>query len=240
MKNIFESVYPFTTEDISKYFPLLDLKDKNVLTVGSSGDQAFNALLLDAGKVTLYDISPNTYEFVKLKKDIILEYPRKKAYKKIIKIEEVPLSKDKFSYQDLVKMNPYFKDDASYEKLRDKLKSEEIDFIIGDIFKMNDYLDNEKYDRIIFSNILQYIDYFARMNGYDGRKKDFLKENFNEWLTHLEDNGLIQLMYLYSTRGQNNEMIDLCDALEGYPIIRYRFNNTNNQGESAVLAYRKK
>lgn len=35
MKNkIFDNVYPFTTEEIASYFPLLDLKEKNVLTVG--------------------------------------------------------------------------------------------------------------------------------------------------------------------------------------------------------------
>ena len=240
MKNIFESVYPFTTEDISSYFPVLNMQDKSILTAGSSGDQAFNALLLGAGKVTLYDVSPNTYEFVNLKKDIILKYPRKKAYKEILKIEEVPLNKDCFSYKDIVKMNPYFTDDESYEKLREKLKTEEIEFVIGDIFKMNHYLDNEKYDRIIFSNILQYIDYFATINGYEGRKEEFLKENFNEWITHLKDDGIIQLMYLYSITAQNNEIIDLCNALAGNPIIRYRFNNVANQRDSAILTYQKR
>ena len=40
----FKSVYPFTTEEIAGYFPLLELEEKKVFTVGSSSDQAFNAL----------------------------------------------------------------------------------------------------------------------------------------------------------------------------------------------------
>lgn len=34
----FTKVYPFTTEKLSGYFPVMDLKDKSVFTVGSSGD----------------------------------------------------------------------------------------------------------------------------------------------------------------------------------------------------------
>ena len=45
-KEIFQEVYPFTTEVISGYFNELDFKDKSVMTLGSSSDQAFNALLL--------------------------------------------------------------------------------------------------------------------------------------------------------------------------------------------------
>ena len=65
MKNLFDCVYPFTTECISGYFDKLNLSNKEVLTVGSSLDQAFNALLCGAGKVTVMDISPYTNDFLK-------------------------------------------------------------------------------------------------------------------------------------------------------------------------------
>ena len=117
MKNVFESVYPFTTENISGYYPSLDLKDKDVLSVGSSGDQAFNAILCGAGKVTLMDISPHIYEKKKKKRDIILDSTRKQTFKRVLKIDSVPTSKDLFSYKDLVKMNPYLKDDKSFNLL---------------------------------------------------------------------------------------------------------------------------
>ena len=55
----FQKVYPFTTEDISGYLTQIDVENKKVLTVGSSGDQALNSLLLGAKSATAVDIDPN-------------------------------------------------------------------------------------------------------------------------------------------------------------------------------------
>jgi hypothetical protein len=49
-------VYPFTTENISGYLPYFDLKDRSLLTVGSSGDQVISAIMQGCKDVTLYDI----------------------------------------------------------------------------------------------------------------------------------------------------------------------------------------
>ena len=239
MKNLFESVYQFTTEDISSYLPLLNLKDKEVLTVGSSGDQAFASLLLGAGKVTLFDISPNTYEFVKLKKDIILKYPRKKAYKEILNINNIPINKDLFSYRDLVKMNPCFSNDDNYELTREKLKENEIEFIEGDIFKMDDTLKDRKFDRIIFSNILQYIDYYVKRDKFN-TKEEYLKTKIKEWISHLNKDGIIQLMYLYSIRGQIKELKEFLYTLKDYNVYSDSFTSDTQTLESAILSYRKK
>ena len=70
--NLFQEVYPFTTEMISGYFKDLDFQDKKVMTLGSSSDQAFNALLLGAKKITVYDINENTAKYGKLKRDVII------------------------------------------------------------------------------------------------------------------------------------------------------------------------
>ena len=71
--NLFQEVYPFTTEMISGYFKDLDFKDKKVMTLGSSSDQAFNALLLGAKKIVVYDINENTARYGKLKRDVIIK-----------------------------------------------------------------------------------------------------------------------------------------------------------------------
>lgn len=55
--NSFQKIYPFTTENIAGYITQLDIKNKSVLTVGSSSDQVFNCLLLEAKEVTLFDIN---------------------------------------------------------------------------------------------------------------------------------------------------------------------------------------
>lgn len=41
----FSKLYPFTTENIAGYIDNFNLKNKSLLTVGSSGDQVINAAL---------------------------------------------------------------------------------------------------------------------------------------------------------------------------------------------------
>lgn len=66
--NLKEPIYPFTTENISAYIDFFELKDKSLLTVGSSGDQVINAILHNCKDITLYDIVPDTkyYYFLKV------------------------------------------------------------------------------------------------------------------------------------------------------------------------------
>ncbi len=68
----FNRIYPFTTENIANYIDLFDLKDKSLLTVGSSADQAFNAILNGCKDITIIDKSPFTKEFYYLKKSALM------------------------------------------------------------------------------------------------------------------------------------------------------------------------
>ena len=70
--NQFNYVYPFTTENISGYIDKFDLKGKNLLTLGSSGDQALNAILRGCKDITAYDICPFAKEYFYLKKAAIM------------------------------------------------------------------------------------------------------------------------------------------------------------------------
>ena len=63
----FLTIYPFTTENISGYIDMFDLKDKSLLTVGSSGDQVLNAILNGCKDVTLFDICAFAEEYYYLK-----------------------------------------------------------------------------------------------------------------------------------------------------------------------------
>lgn len=60
-------VYPFTTENISGYIDYLDCKGKDILTVGSSGDQVLNMIKNDAKRITLIDICPFAKDYLSLK-----------------------------------------------------------------------------------------------------------------------------------------------------------------------------
>ena len=82
------TMFPFTTENISGYIKNFDLKDKSLLTVGSSGDQIINAVLQGSKDITLYDIVPESkyYYYLKvagmisLTKEEFLEFFRFKSY----------------------------------------------------------------------------------------------------------------------------------------------------------------
>ncbi len=81
-------IYPFATENVSGYIGEFKLKDKSLLTVGSSGDQAINAVLRNCKDITLYDIAPESlyYYYLKcaglicLNKDEFLEFFRRRDY----------------------------------------------------------------------------------------------------------------------------------------------------------------
>lgn len=243
--NVFQEVYPFTTEVINGYFPNLDFGDKTVLTVGSSLDHAFNALVLGAGKVVVYDINKNTEAFYKIKRDKILSVPREELYDEIIKCRDVPFSSDLFDKGSVTRMNNYLQSDAKYELLRDRLKSDNVEFVLGDIFNMDEALGDEKFDRIVFSNILQYLEFFAKNED----PYEFLGKNFEKWKEHLNDDGILQLLYLYSF---NRDSVNYKHPLATYnlaQVIRalksdylgiHFFDDCFNTGTDAVVTYTKR
>jgi len=63
----FASIYPFTTENIKGYLDLMDVSNKDVLTVGASGDQTLNLLVKGAKDVDYFDINPFTEMYFNLK-----------------------------------------------------------------------------------------------------------------------------------------------------------------------------
>ena len=87
----FSWIYPFTTENINGYIDKFDLKNKSLLTVGSSGDQVINAVLKDCKDITILDINPFTKFYFYLKKAALLTL----NYKEFAKF---------FCYQDYPKV----------------------------------------------------------------------------------------------------------------------------------------
>lgn len=70
-RGLFYNIYPFTTENISGYIKLFNLKNKSLLTVGSSCDQSINATLQGCFDQTIYDICSYTKYYFYLKKSAI-------------------------------------------------------------------------------------------------------------------------------------------------------------------------
>ena len=243
---VFQEVYPFTTEAIGGYFENINFEGKSVLTVGSSLDQAFNASLFGAKNIVVYDINKNTEIFYKLKRDKVLSVPRTEFYKEVLKIDDVPFSKyEIFPERVVIDSNPYLQSDENYELLRQRLVNDNISFVCGDIFDMDSSIGNEKFDIMIFSNILQYLEYFAN----DADIYKFLKENFDKWKEHLNDNGLLQLLYLYTFTSDDvgyehhlatYNLRDVINALGFENLLRINsFWNCVNDKCDSVVTYTK-
>ena len=242
--------YLFTTENIAGYINEMDLSDKSVLTLGSSLDQAYNALVVGADKVEVFDINVNVEMFHKIKRDLILTYPKEYLYNNVLtsypirEFEQLPRPGSVYQY------NLYMHSDENYDLLRDKLvyNDRNISFITGNIFDINDELDGKKYDRIILSNVLQYLDLYCD-------KKDkfkVLKNMFLKLKDHLSDEGIIQLLYYYNTWLINSNS-DYDDYFDGYNLDKVldvldiddedykylEFDNTYGEKDGTVL-YKKR
>lgn len=67
LKNRFNNIYPFTTENIAGYMNGLNLQEKRIITVTGSSDQIINAILNGAIDITTFDINPLTKYYMDLK-----------------------------------------------------------------------------------------------------------------------------------------------------------------------------
>ena len=63
----FNSIYPFTSENIAGYMKDLDLTGKKVITVTGSTDHILNAILQGTTEITTFDINPLTKSYMDLK-----------------------------------------------------------------------------------------------------------------------------------------------------------------------------
>lgn len=85
----FYQLYPFTTENILGYINQFVLKDKSLLTVGSSFDQVINAALMDCKDVTLLDINPYAKYYYYLKLEALIELNRDE-FLKFLRFRDYP------------------------------------------------------------------------------------------------------------------------------------------------------
>ena len=108
--NNFSIVYPFTTENISQYINLFDLKGKSLLTVGSSGDQTINAILSGAKSITQLDINPfaKYYYYLKMASILCLDVAEVIAF---------------FSYNDRLESDSFKNESVLSKKTFDKISS---------------------------------------------------------------------------------------------------------------------
>lgn len=240
----FQKIYPFTTENIAGYFSSLNMFNKSVLTVGSSLDQAFNALIFGAKDVCVFDVNENVYDYYQKKKKLVLNTPREDLCLAVFKLDDVHFLNWITPVEEIVKRNLYLQYDSFYENLRNRLEEDSISFVTGNIFDFDKCFSEEKFDVMVFSNILSYIDYAAKEYGMEENSLEYLKIKFPYWEKHLSDEGLLQLIYYYNFNySQINKILstpeEISKKLDKELYLKTFSGTYNPQKKDGVLIYKK-
>lgn len=142
--NRFKKIYPFTTENISGYQPLFKLKDKSLLTVGSSLDQTINASLAGCRDITVLDLCPYTKEYFHLKSAAI-QTLSKKEFEQFLMYKKYYLglfnnSKVLNSVNfDKIGESLYEQDPSSYQFWKDLFTEKNPETIRQNLFSKDEY-----------------------------------------------------------------------------------------------------
>lgn len=244
--NIYMRLYSFATENINGYLKYFDLKNKSLLTVGSSGDQILNVYKEGCRDITLIDINPFAKYFINLKIAGILSFTYEEFQDFFFKWTKTELNNKRFSYD-------------TFKKLSLNLKAIDYDsfYFFNRIFhlysreRISDYLMNDDQDNtIVIKSINNYLNNEESYNKLKTILKDisfkFIEQDifkFNENLKY--DN--IFLSNICTTTGifslkelliklNNNNLKELGSILIGYLwSINY---NSNEEGFDWKEIYR--
>lgn len=156
-----EKVYAFTNENLTSLKDIYDFKNAKVLTVLGSSDQYFSSVLFGAREVDVYDINPNTWDYLMLK----FWGLRLFSYDEFFNYFVVKRLDDKSAFQKLKKHLPY--------KTLEKLESEV--FSKGESLSSFLELIDVTYPSFESGHI---IPYFSR-EGYDKLKSIVSDINFS-------------------------------------------------------------
>lgn len=120
-KELFNMIYPFTTENIKDMLSCFDLKDKACLTVLGASDQVFDMYLMGAKSVTAFDVNPLAKYLFYLKKAGIEALTKEeyldyfcyvKYHRNFCHYDSSSFSNKAFSKETFEKIVPFLKGDA--------------------------------------------------------------------------------------------------------------------------------
>jgi len=160
--NMFNHIYPFSTENIKGYYELLDLENKDILTIGASGDHTINLEFENVKSSDYFDINPFTKYYYELKIAAIksLDY---NEFLEFFCYEDYPKTFNKnkkdFNIDMYKKIAPYLKDDTKIFWDSLYLEVSGIDIRNSNLFskdeeplrvikKSNNYLDENNYNNL--------------------------------------------------------------------------------------------
>ena len=160
-QSTFATLYPFTTENIRGYMSSLDLTDKKVLTIGSSGDQILNAILYGAEDLTCFDKNRFVPYYYELKKTALLMLSREE-FLDFLSLRQNPNTfrdnANAFAYSTYRQLRPMLEEETRYfwdqlywktsgSLIRNRLFN--IEEYRGTILqKINGYLEDDAYEQL--------------------------------------------------------------------------------------------
>lgn len=197
------ATFAFATENLNSYLNLLDIANKKVLTVTSSGDHLINLALLNAKEIECFDINRLCYYWTKLKLNLLmlLSYEDFIAYftycedSTIISNVLYPLNVNEHCY-----------DYSIYAKVREKLEPEIRCFFdkIYDIFEYS----GEKFSKSGFFNNISIAS--AKFNNtYLSSPKNYYQAKEK----------IIDLYKNHKIKFYNSDLFDIHELENGYDIV---------------------
>lgn len=255
-------IYPFTTENIKGYMSNLDLKDKSIITVGSSADQVINSFLYGSKDITLFDINPFTKYYFELKKAGILLLEFNSFYEffsnniNSFNIKTYSLLRNNLSKETKLFWDSLFNSYDSYF-FRDKLFSKD-ERTLKTLVKYNPYMDEINYNILkttidslnpifinsslneIKSKVVRKYDYVFLSN-ISSYLKLYTKENISKFINTIKDltnilnkSGSIYLAYIYDRI--KNKIDD--DILTDISFMNYIFDNKITEHTFESISYK--
>lgn len=221
-------IYSFSTENISGYLDYFDLKNKRLLTVGSSGDQVINAYYCGARDITLFDINTYSKYYLYLKISAIISLSYDEFQKFFFKYYESPFEDNKYMFSkelfNKIKSNLRLLDYESYlffDEIFNLYEPKRIrDYLFDDdesrkkvIKGLNIYLKNENNYNILKNKVRSIS--FKYING------DLFKYKLNEKY----DNIFLSNLCTYYSLG------------ELMSLLKYLSNNNLNMNGSILFSY---
>ena len=230
----FNTIYPFTTENINGYVDNFDLNNKSLLTVGSSGDQVLNSILNGCKDVTVIDINPYTKFYYYFKCASILN----------LGIDELLDFLIYNNYYNYMKDNKDVFNIETYKKIETTLKKLDFESYIfwNNLFKKFNQLDIRKY---LFRNdenkksticscnkYLNKDDYLLLKDKIKNIKPKFINNNlFNENFNRTFDNIWLSNVGAYLKLGELKILVEKYSKLlnkDGKLLMCYLYSTSKD------------
>lgn len=234
----FDSIYPFTTENITGYMNELDLTNKKIITVTGSTDHILNAIVKGSRNITTFDINPLTKYYMDLKIACIKE----------LEIEE---------FLDIFLYNNKYLDKDFISNLDIDLESKEFWnyqlYLYGN-YLMNSNLFNKKYfnsnSKIIFNMYLDKDNYNKVKNNISNVNIKFLEYSLQDlelkeeydymFLSNISDyiNLIFSDNYLYNYKELIDSFLDKVNYIYFAYLYDYGSNNPRSEIDNIELVKR--